>query len=266
MPPTPDPAAREVSVHPPHLLDSQGRPTPDALIPFCAYSGNLDSFGEYVDGFDIPVCSKFQQTLLDGQLCYSLNVNSVVSTKEKTTQPGKKEGIFFVIDTLEDEGAFRNKNKDLRRYLHPESSDDRKTLSIHVNTLSRYSTSMPGRHVLTVLKKIVGTDSFLALPDEIKGCQIEPEDECKRRRTEMQCGCVPWALNSSMTDQVSRKGNCNVSHVPRPQATAAQTKPPATPTLRRTPSAAKSLALGSMRMHPSFTMIQLRKKNLKTCF
>ena len=203
LPPPPDPAAREVSAHPPHLLDSQGRTMPAALIPFCAYSGNLDSFGEQADGFDIPMCSKFKQTLLDGQLCYSLNVTSVVS-EGKPTQPGEKKGIFFAIDAKGDQDNFRNKDSDMIRYLNTESSNDQKTLSIHVNTLSRYSTTMPGRYVLTVLKKMTGTDSFLALPDDIKGCQIEPQNECRRRMAEMKCSCVPWSLNSSMANKVSR--------------------------------------------------------------
>jgi hypothetical protein len=201
MPPLPAPGAREVSSHPPHLRDSQGQPTPAALIPFCAYSGDLDTFGEYVHGFDIPMCSKFKATLLGGQLCYSLNVNS----EEKKTQPGKKEGLFFAIDTNEAEGSSRNKHMDVRRYLHSKNSEDHGTLSIHVNTLSMYSTTMPGRHVLTDLKKMVGTDSFLALPEESKGCQMELQEECQRRRTQMECGCVPWALNTSMATQVSLK-------------------------------------------------------------
>ena len=85
MSPCPDPAAREVSVHPPHLLDSQGNSTPAALIPFCSYSGDMDSVGQQIDGLDIPVCNKFQPSIMDGQLCYTLNISKVTSSTENKT-------------------------------------------------------------------------------------------------------------------------------------------------------------------------------------
>jgi hypothetical protein len=55
---------------------------------------------------------------------------------------------------------------------------------------------------MTDLKKITGTDNYLALPDEAKGCQIEPEDKCRSRRLKERCGCVPWALSFVLADQV----------------------------------------------------------------
>ena len=98
-----------MSSHPPHLLDSQGRLMPAALIPFCAYRGDLAALGEPVGGLEFPVCNMFQPTILDGQLCYSLNVSSVVSTAENKTESGKKKGILFAVDLTNDRiyGQFR---------------------------------------------------------------------------------------------------------------------------------------------------------------
>jgi hypothetical protein len=202
----PDPGAREVSVHPPHLLDSQGHPTPAALIPFCAYRGNLATLGEPVGGLEFPTCDKFQPTLLSGQLCYSLNISSVVSTEEKKTESGKKKGILFAVDLTDDriyEGKEENKSG---IYVYPDSSDDDNTFSVHINTLSRISDTRPGLYVMTDMKKMTGTESFLALPDETKDCQLEPQDECKRRKyaeeAEQLCACVPWVLGPSLPEKV----------------------------------------------------------------
>ena len=54
---------------------------------------------------------------------------------------------------------------------------------------------------------MVGTDSFLALSDEAKGCQIESTEECKRRRLKVeiqkQCGCLPWIFKKDTLGHVS---------------------------------------------------------------
>ena len=52
--------------------------------------------------------------------------------------------------------------------------------------------------MMSVLKKMTGTEDFFALPDETKGCQIDSEDECVRKKYRQElineCGCVPWPL------------------------------------------------------------------------
>ena len=45
---------------------------------------------------------------------------------------------------------------------------------------------------------MTGTEDFLALPDEAKGCQIDSEDECVRKKYRQKlinkCDCVPWPM------------------------------------------------------------------------
>jgi hypothetical protein len=256
-----------VSVHPPHLLDHQGRPNglPAAFIPFCAYSGNLAVLSEPIGGGEFPACNKFQPTLLDGQLCYSLNISLVPATQERKTESGKKKGILFAIDLNEDYISSKSEEEESRIYVYPESTNDGNTSSIHINTLShQHPDTRAGMYVLTALKKMTGTKSFLALPDEVKGCQIEPQEECERRRlsekAKQQCDCIPWILSSLPTEQVG--AGCDVPHISRTVllAPAAQTAPPATQTLTRTPSAAESPAPGSMLML-MFVMTPTRKNS-----
>ena len=59
---------------------------------------------------------------------------------------------------------------------------------------------------MTSLKKMTGTDAFLDLPENIKGCQIEDQDKCYSRRyieeLQNQCKCLPWALGAIVPQKV----------------------------------------------------------------
>ena len=209
------------------------------------------------------ICNKFKPSFMDGQLCYNLNLSSIVSTQEMKTEPGKQNGIFFAVDLKEVHTDENNEpGKENLNNLYMKSSIGEQ-LNIHINTLSRISDTRPGLYVMTVMKKMTGTDSFLALPDETKGCQLEPQDECNKKvyaeEAKKQCGCVPWSLSNLLPEQVGTDLNDNL-HIPRTRllATAALMEPSATPALTPTPLAAGSPALGSMLMH-TISRIQMRK-------
>ena len=68
--------SRELSLHPVHLTpDEEGNLPPSALIPFSSYQGEFSVLGRELPELDnITVCDKFQSTILEGQLCYTLNI------------------------------------------------------------------------------------------------------------------------------------------------------------------------------------------------
>ena len=46
--------------HPVHLINSaEGNLSTSALIPFCAFAGDMAVVGQSVDGFSLPVCNIF---------------------------------------------------------------------------------------------------------------------------------------------------------------------------------------------------------------
>ena len=85
----------EVSHHPPHLIDSSGSLTPAALIPFCSYQTSMNLLGKEKEGINFTFCNQFKPNLFDRQLCYSLNLSSMV--REKTVT-GKRAGLVFLPD------------------------------------------------------------------------------------------------------------------------------------------------------------------------
>ena len=79
--------------HPPHLTSLWS----SALIPFCAYNTDLKMFKEAhtLPGIAFPLCSSFIPTMLEGQLCYKLNLNM-------TSGQGKRNELMLILDYNED--------------------------------------------------------------------------------------------------------------------------------------------------------------------
>ena len=82
-----------LSLHPVHLTpDEEGKLPPSALVPFCSYQGDDDLLGQERPELDnLIICDKFKPTILEGQLCYSLDI---VKLGEKGTKSGKNNGLF----------------------------------------------------------------------------------------------------------------------------------------------------------------------------
>ena len=201
-------SAAEVSLDPPHLVDSQEQLTPSALIPFCAYDGDMNITGQYVPGLDFPICNKFRPSLLDGQLCYTLDMKDVL--KDKVTRPGRGFGLTLAIEqkvtaleqSSNDFGALLQQGRLYTKIDIPEFSS-----SIHLNNLVKYTDSRAGLYKMSVLKKMTGTEGFLGLADATKGCQIEDQTKCERRKYleegQRRCDCLPWTLSPATTSEVT---------------------------------------------------------------
>ena len=198
--------ASKVSLHPPHLIDSSGSLTPAALIPFCAYQTNMTLLGQARQDLPFIVCSQFQPTVLEGQLCYSLDLK--INTTMSST--GKRNGLIIFIDqglaeegkpTAEDSLTMKNV-KELVSLDTEAIGQDTNDARIYLNTLSSFTDVRSGSYAMTSLKKMTGTDSFLELPLDKKLCQIGTFEDCQVQNYAVkvleQCGCIPWALSRAL--------------------------------------------------------------------
>ena len=198
----------EVSLDPPHLVDSKGKLTPSALIPFCAYDGDMNITGQFISGIDFPICNKFKATILDGQLCYAIDMKDVL--KEKVTRPGRGFGLMLAIEqkVKKSKEGSHNFEASLRQgRLYTKIDIPEFSSSIHLNNLVKYTDSRAGLYKMSVLKKMTGTEGFLGLADATKGCQIEDQTKCERRKYleegQRRCGCLPWTLSPAITSEVT---------------------------------------------------------------
>ena len=143
-------------------------------------------------------CSHFEPTILDGQLCYSLDVNKVAKSNSGA---GKGNGLLLVIDPVNPEQ--KDKYKSPRSNDHmittlniEETKTDTQGIKIYINTLEKFETFDFGSFAMQSLKKMTGTEAFLE--DKDKDCSVETFEHCQARRylqeVTKHCGCVPWSL------------------------------------------------------------------------
>ena len=78
---------------------------------------------------------------------------------------------------------------------------------VHLATLNPYTSGKNGTHILSALKVVTGSESFLALSEDKKGCGNEEFEACQTRRyllaVEQHCGCVPWLATFFLEHKVT---------------------------------------------------------------
>ena len=93
-----------VANHPIHVDDKNVELSPTALIPFCSFSGNFSLMGVENPNFNVPVCKGFSPKVLNDQLCYTTDPNTIknVIDLNKLLYLGNELAITLYIDYNED--------------------------------------------------------------------------------------------------------------------------------------------------------------------
>ena len=176
--------SRNLLLHPVHLIpDKEGQLPPSALIPFCSYQGETSMLGQRRKELNnLTVCDKFEPTILEGQLCYSIDVAQTL----RRPKEGKSNGLWILVDP-------NPYKKDIR-------ADTRPQFKVRVQTLAQYTAFGPGEYAMSSLKMMSGTEKFKRLPENQKYCQARKREDCERERffddVRNNCDCVPWVLSA----------------------------------------------------------------------
>ena len=186
----------------PRLYDQ----SPFSFVPVCAFKGKLSPSGKNHLKMHVPACSSFTRILVNGKLCHtvSINVNGPAA--------GHKNGLFLIVDPMMSSLLDLNIEKG-----EWNSGEDNEVLSegprlqnlaeLHIGTLSPHTSSKNGTRILSALKKVTGSEGFLAQSEERKGCGNEEFEVCQSRRylvaVQKQCGCVPWLTTFSLEHKVT---------------------------------------------------------------
>ena len=173
--------SKELSLHPINLKpDTNGNLPPSALVPFCFYQEDHNRPGP------TKFCDKFEPTILEGQLCYSLNVTKF---ERKATKTGKKNGLFLLLDP--NPYPVKSSNGRVKN-----AKNDQESFKVYIHTLTQHSLFGPGVYSMHILKKMTGTESFRQLQDNKKNCQVHSRELCQTikflERVKENCNCVPW--------------------------------------------------------------------------
>ena len=70
--------SHKITNHPVHIFDNtQKKLSPSSFIPFCDFGGNKEAMGVKIDKYQQPVCNSFEARILNDQLCYEVDPNSL---------------------------------------------------------------------------------------------------------------------------------------------------------------------------------------------
>ena len=160
---------------------------PSALVPFCSYQEDSNMLGQKNPELNLTICDKFEPTILDGQLCYSLDVAKFGGPP---TREGRAKALFLLLDP----------------YPYPVNSlenraqrqvNDPSHFKIYIHTLAQYNGHGSGDYKLNSLKRMTATDSFKQLPDNQKNCSVHIREQCQTMKflnhVQNNCKCNPWA-------------------------------------------------------------------------
>ena len=127
--------------HPVHIIDGKRKMTSSSFIPFCEIGGNMSIMGTKVDQFDVPVCNSFQARILNDQLCYEVDPNQFITSRQNLENVFET-GLTFLVDYNEDRQVILddtyNKvaNKNLVEQF--EKAFDNQKMLIYLNTIGMY--------------------------------------------------------------------------------------------------------------------------------
>ena len=179
--------------HPPHLL---GVGT-SALIPFCAFKSDpiISDNPQWIQGLSFPVCSSFQQTILEDQLCYKLQLN-------RRSGVGKKNQLLLLLDYNEDLSMQVPLNSSdsvlepTRLNMEQKGAEEGTKAKIQVNTLSPIIGFGGGSFKLTAVKRMTATADFLKMSLDDRDCEVELYEDCRTWNLIQECGCVPSEMTA----------------------------------------------------------------------
>ena len=178
--------------HPLHLLGETM--TGSSFVPFCAYKTNMTISGPevWLPNMSFPICTSFKPTILEGQLCYKIQVNA-------TSGQGKKHGLSLLLDyqdKLSLQVPSKQEDKPSRKIIRQlnfetDGSPYTEAAKVHIDTLSPFTGSGGGIYQMRVVKRMTTTEDFLKMPLMERNCKVELFEECRTRELLEGCKCVP---------------------------------------------------------------------------
>ena len=156
-----------------------------------------------------PLCSSFVPTILEGQLCYKLDLKEL-------SGEGKRNELLLLLDYNEERSLqtsfktanaytnvfltnIKNKMKMSKEIINLDTTDKALqdvSAKVQINTLSPYVHFGGGIFLMTLVKKMTAKSDFLQMTLEERGCNVDLYEDCRTKMLVKECNCVPWELLS----------------------------------------------------------------------
>ena len=169
----------EKSNHPVHLTEGSS----SAFIPYCGFSTSFKELSKDPGSKkEFLTCDKFRPVLLEGDLCYQLDISKHVQNQISF---GPRNGLLLVLDNNLDKSVHvttkYDQTTDKTRFTVG-GGETSPPARVYIHTLAGHWALTPGLHSMTAVKEVTGTPSFLALTQEQRGgCQEEEREECQTK-------------------------------------------------------------------------------------
>ena len=126
-----------VSNHPVHMYNEDGKLSPSAFIPFCAFGINMSAIGVKMEDFELPICNSFRPSVRSDQLCYEIDLEKYKS--KINVERDLKSGLALFLDYNEDREVVIDRNFDALQQEefvgNVDGSKDDNEASIYLNTI-----------------------------------------------------------------------------------------------------------------------------------
>ena len=102
---------------------------------------------------------------------------------------------YFSTETPREEKEASLYERDV--YLGENKMSNQNLAQIYIGTLAPHFEKGPGDYVLSSLKQMTGTESFLGWSEEKRKCALENYESCQMKdflRRLSKCGCSPFHL------------------------------------------------------------------------
>ena len=149
----------------------------------------------WLQNISFPICSSFQPRVLEGQLCYEIQLNT-------TADKGRGNELMMLLDYNEDRSLqvpVKNEETSDPLKVTTMKFEDRADVEqerarIQVETLSNNGYFGGGIFKMTDVKRMTAKSDFLSMSYKDRQCEVELFQDCKTKKLFKECNCVPWEV------------------------------------------------------------------------
>ena len=145
----------------------------------------------------LPLCSSFVPTILEGQLCYKLELKEL-------SGKGKRNELMLLLDYNEDRSLQTSSKVEEVEESHfswkimnfDSAVEGLRGVSakVQIDTLSPFVHFGGGMFSMIGVKKMTAKEDFFKLPLKERGCEADLYEDCRTKELVIECNCVPWEL------------------------------------------------------------------------
>ena len=180
----------EQITHPPHIKDKSNHISASAFIPFCLYQSKDITAGKLNSDQNLPfpICKSFKPTLLEGQLCYKLDL-------QQLSDQGKKNELLLLLDYNTELSLQPNSGSpDVDSFYLNSLDSEQYEAKIQIKSLSRMMNFGGGSYKMTDVKRMTAKTDFLKMALEDRNCEVEEYEDCRTKHLLQTCNCVPLGM------------------------------------------------------------------------